>query len=161
MRGLFSKGLLLLIMLAGVCGNRGMSEGGAYAKEQWEFFDWPAPPVLKLCSDLNRVEDWEKPLAAGDELRFHTVGVGQPADVLLKPFHGGHHERYTISTGIVAAEHLAVARSMRNRPEQTGVHTLLCRAFRLTPAQGYALEGNAARGGTTAFLRCGDQRAAA
>lgn len=60
------------------------------------FFGWPAPPVPKLCGDLNRVEDWVKPLATGGELRFHTVGVGRPADVLFKPFYEVHHERYTI-----------------------------------------------------------------
>ncbi len=95
MCGLFSKGLLLLIMLAGVCGSRGMPEGGAYAMDQWEF-SWSAPPVPKLCGDLYRVEDWVKPLATGDELRFHTVSVGQPADVLLKPIYEVYHERYTI-----------------------------------------------------------------
>ncbi len=84
------------IVLAGVFGRRGMPEGGAYAKDQWEFFGWPAPPLPKLCGDLNRVEDWVKPLATGGELRFHTVGVGRPADVLLKPFYEVHHERYTI-----------------------------------------------------------------
>lgn len=84
------------IVLAGVFGNRGLPEGGAYARNQWDFFNWPAPSVPRLCGDLNRVETWVKPLATSGELRFHTVGVGQPADVLLKPFYEVHHERYTI-----------------------------------------------------------------
>jgi hypothetical protein len=36
-----------------------------------------------------------KPLA-GDPLTFHTIGVGRPRDVVLKPFYRIHHERYTI-----------------------------------------------------------------
>jgi hypothetical protein len=84
------------IVLAGVFGSRGMPKGGAYAQNQWDFFGWPAPPVPQLCGDLNRVEEWVKPLATSGELRFHTVGVGKPADVLLKPFYEVHHERYTI-----------------------------------------------------------------
>jgi len=83
------------IVLGGALGTEGLPEGGAYADSDVAFIEEPTPDVPVLVADRGRLKEWVKPLA-GDPLTFHTVGAGQPADVVLKPFYRIHHERYSI-----------------------------------------------------------------
>ena len=83
------------LVLGGTLGTEGMPEGGAYADSDTRFIEEPTPEVPVLVADRSRLEDWIQPLA-GDPLTFHTIGAGQPHDVVLKPFYRIHHERYSI-----------------------------------------------------------------
>lgn len=83
------------IVLAGVFGSKGMPEGGAFASNRMQFFDYPNISVPCISANLDNVQEWVKPLA-GTELWFHTVNAGIPNDVILKPIFETHHQRYTI-----------------------------------------------------------------
>lgn len=83
------------LVLGGVLGSEGMPEGGAFADSDTQFIEEPTPDVPVLVAERTRLEEWVQPLA-GDALTFHTVGAGQPNDVVLKPFYRIHHERYSI-----------------------------------------------------------------
>lgn len=83
------------IVLGGVLGTQGMPEGGAFADSDVRYIEEPTPDVPVLVADLEALDEWVRPVA-GDPLTFHTVGVGRPHDVILKPFYRIHNERYTI-----------------------------------------------------------------
>jgi hypothetical protein len=83
------------IVLAGSLGTQGLPEGGAYAASDTRYVDEPVPDVPVLATGSADPRDWIRPLA-GDPLTFHTVGVGRPHDVVLRPFFRTHHERYTV-----------------------------------------------------------------
>jgi hypothetical protein len=83
------------IVLAGSLGTQGLPEGGAYAASDTRYVDEPVPAVPVLATGSANPRDWIRPLA-GDPLTFHTVGVGRPYDVVLRPFFRTHHERYTV-----------------------------------------------------------------
>ncbi|HMB91584.1 MAG TPA: beta-L-arabinofuranosidase domain-containing protein, partial [Rhodothermales bacterium] len=83
------------IVLGGVLGTQDMPEGGAFADSDVRYIEEPTPDVPVLVADLEALETWVQPIA-GDPLTFHTVGVGRPQDVILKPFYRIHNERYSI-----------------------------------------------------------------
>lgn len=88
------------IVLAGALGTDGLPENGAYAVSDTRYVKEPVPDVPVLAASAVDPALWIKPLA-GDPLTFHTVGVGRPRDVLLKPFFRTHHERYSVYWDLV------------------------------------------------------------
>lgn len=83
------------IVLGGALGTQDMPKDGAFADSDMHFVEEPTPDVPVLVADLDALHTWVRPLA-GDPLTFHTVGAGQPQDVVLKPFYRIHNERYTV-----------------------------------------------------------------
>ncbi len=88
------------IVLAGGLGTRDMPEGGAYAASDTRYVKEPVPDIPVLMTADPDPRSWVRPLA-GDPLVFHTVGVGRPYDVVLKPFFRTHHERYSVYWDVV------------------------------------------------------------
>lgn len=83
------------IVLGGALGTKDMPVGGPFADSDTAFIEEPTPDVPVFVLPSTSLEDWIKPVA-GDPLTFHTVGAGQPYDVVLKPFYKIHRERYSI-----------------------------------------------------------------
>lgn len=83
------------IVLGGTLGTEGMPVGGPYSDSDTAFIEEPTPNVPVFVAPSGPLENWIKPVA-GDPLTFHTIGVGRPNDVVLKPFYRIHRERYTI-----------------------------------------------------------------
>jgi uncharacterized protein len=83
------------IVLGGTLGTEGMPIGGPFSDSDTAFIEEPTPEVPVFVTNTGALEDWIKPIA-GDPLTFHTIGVGRPNDVVLKPFYRIHRERYSI-----------------------------------------------------------------
>lgn len=57
--------------------------------------DLPALVPVLIDADKTDLSKWLKPVA-GEPLTFQTVGVGKPADFVLKPFFRTHDRRYSV-----------------------------------------------------------------
>ena len=69
---------------------------------------WAEPDYVPALLTANRPpEDWLKPVA-GEPGAFRMSGVGQPRDVVLRPFFRVHERRYTVYWDTVTPESLAV-----------------------------------------------------
>ncbi len=74
--------------------------------------------VPVLIPNDRPVEQWVQPVE-GESLAFHTVGVGQPHDVLLRPFYGLHERRYSVYLDVLTdAEWEAKQETLRQQQER-------------------------------------------
>jgi DUF1680 family protein len=84
------------LVLAGQLGTDGLAPPMPYAHgDQTAYSHASDPPAPVLVTEHPSLDSWIKPVL-GQPLTFQTVGVGQPADVTLKPFYSTYYSRYTI-----------------------------------------------------------------
>jgi hypothetical protein len=91
------------LLLAGDLGTNNLPAPIAYARDQCQYCNLPAPEVPTLVIDNRPLETWIKPVANAP-LTFHTVNAGRPFDVVLKPFYQLHYHRYTVYWDVVTAD---------------------------------------------------------
>jgi len=86
------------IVLAGRLGRDGLYPGADILRNERTtgmILETPVDvPVLR--GSAQRVRESVRPVADAEPLTFETVGVGDPRDVTLIPFHRMHHERYNL-----------------------------------------------------------------
>ncbi|PWU14736.1 MAG: hypothetical protein C5B50_16575, partial [Verrucomicrobia bacterium] len=83
------------LLLGGDLGTNNLPAAIAYARNQCQYCDLPAPEVPALVVRNNPLESWLRPVA-DEPLTFHTANAGRPADVVLRPFYQLHYQRYTV-----------------------------------------------------------------
>ena len=84
------------LVLAGQLGTADLPPPIPYAGYDQSAYSYVAdPPVPVFISDNRPLDTWIKPVP-GQTLTFQTVGVGQPADVTLKPFNTTYFSRYSV-----------------------------------------------------------------
>ena len=85
------------LVLAGRLGSAGMYAGADIIQNERTIGSILEVPidVPRLAGSASNVLAHVRPVA-GAPLTFETVGIGQPRDVTLIPYHRLHHERYTI-----------------------------------------------------------------
>jgi DUF1680 family protein len=88
------------LLLAGDMGSDNLPAPIPYAKNHTEFVHVSDPKVPALAVGSRPLKDWLQPVP-GQPLTFRTVGVGKPADVVLKPFYQLSYQRYTVYWQVV------------------------------------------------------------
>src|SRR5262249_21916962 len=83
------------LLVAGDLGTNNMPAPIAYATDQCRYCNFPDTEVPTLMMENRPLESVIKPVA-GEPLTFHTIDVGRPADIILKPFYQLHYQRYTV-----------------------------------------------------------------
>lgn len=91
------------LVLAGDLGEAPRSETVPYAKDQLVNLTAPDSLVPTLNATASTVLSSIRQVD-GDPLAFRTQGIGQPADVTLRPFPDLHYQRYTVYWPLRPAE---------------------------------------------------------
>jgi DUF1680 family protein len=91
------------LLLAGDLGTNNMPEPIAYATDQCRYCNFPDTEVPTLMMENRPLENVIKPVA-GEPLTFHTIDVGRPVDIFLKPFYQLHYQRYTVYWNVLSPD---------------------------------------------------------
>lgn len=91
------------LVLAGDLGADNLPAPIPYATNQTQFNHVADPNVPVLVVDNQPLKNWLQPVV-GKPLTFHTVNVGHPEDVILKPFYQIYYHRYTVYWNVLTPE---------------------------------------------------------
>lgn len=106
------------LVLAGDLGPVERTSSFPYAKEQWDNFrvSTVKVPTLVPAEDKSLVQQIER--EPGSDLVFRTVGLGEPKDVVLKPFKDIFYDHYNVYWDVLSKQEWnARAEEMRKAEE--------------------------------------------